>query len=358
MKRYSPHPYLMVIAPPASGKGVATLAARLLSRIELRTSKSGGAARPRTVLIPANSSASAFVRQLSANGGAGVVIETEMDTISATRRQEWGDYSHVLRQAAEHEAVSLNRNDGLVHVSNPRLGVFLAGTPDQATRLFPTAEDGLFSRFGLYAYDPEPVWHSRQPGTHDTARMEAMDSAAAHLGEIHNALEARDVDLDAVLDDAQWSRLDASFADLHCSVVSDGLPPTYEATVKRAATLAFRVAIILGVIRRSSEEVGIAERLLLTDDDVDAGIWLAFALAQHGLGFLERHASASCERPGLRCEELLSALPDEYTSIDLLQAGASIDIQKRQSYSYNAELLKQGAVEKVARGKYRKVLKP
>ncbi|MDP2336655.1 MAG: DUF3987 domain-containing protein, partial [Bacteroidota bacterium] len=49
--------------------------------------------------IPANSSSSAFIQALSDNNFSGVLFETEADTLADTFKQEWGNFSDVLRKA-------------------------------------------------------------------------------------------------------------------------------------------------------------------------------------------------------------------------------------------------------------------
>ena len=59
--------------------------------------------------IPANSSSSAFIQALADNNFTGVIFETEADTLANTFKQEWGNFSDVLRKAFHHESTSLFR---------------------------------------------------------------------------------------------------------------------------------------------------------------------------------------------------------------------------------------------------------
>ena len=64
-------------------------------------------------------------------------------------KSDYGNYSDVLRKAFHHELVSLSRRKDREYceVSNPRVSVALAGTPEQVRKLIPDAENGLMSRF-------------------------------------------------------------------------------------------------------------------------------------------------------------------------------------------------------------------
>lgn len=104
------------------------------------------------LIIPANSSSSAFIKVLSDNNGCGLIFETEGDTLSQTLKKDFGGYSDILRKAFHHEPVSQNRrtNQEYFEIPEPKLSVVLAGTPAQIGRLIPDAEDGLMSRFLFY----------------------------------------------------------------------------------------------------------------------------------------------------------------------------------------------------------------
>lgn len=106
----------------------------------------------KTFIIPANSSASSFLNILADNEGIGLLFETEGDTLSQTFKSDYGNYSDMLRKAFHHETISMSRRKDreYVEISNPRISVVLAGTPEQVRRLIPDAENGLLSRFVFY----------------------------------------------------------------------------------------------------------------------------------------------------------------------------------------------------------------
>jgi hypothetical protein len=102
---------------------------------------------------------------LQANDGQGIICETEADTMSSTKKQDWGDYSSIMRAAFHHEKISVSRktNNEFIEVNEPRLAITLTGTPAQAPKLIASAEDGLFSRFLFYAYKNEIEWQDPSP---------------------------------------------------------------------------------------------------------------------------------------------------------------------------------------------------
>ena len=112
------------------------------------------------LLMPANSSATAFFQILNDNNGAGLMFETEGDTLAQTFKSEHGNFSDGFRKAFHHETISyLRRKDReFVELENPRLSALLSGTPKQVSTLIPNAENGLFSRFIFYFMNIQPIW--------------------------------------------------------------------------------------------------------------------------------------------------------------------------------------------------------
>jgi hypothetical protein len=50
-----------------------------------------------------------MIEHLKANDGQGIICETEADTMSVAKKQDWGDYSTILRAAFHHETFSTTR---------------------------------------------------------------------------------------------------------------------------------------------------------------------------------------------------------------------------------------------------------
>ena len=111
-----------------------------------------------TLYIPGNASVAALLECIKDNGGKGVIMETEADTLTSSTEQSWGDFSHLLRQAFHHEAVLLARKEGKVRIDEPKLSIVLTGTSGQLKRLVKSTENGLFSRFIFYVFRSDAGW--------------------------------------------------------------------------------------------------------------------------------------------------------------------------------------------------------
>ena len=138
LKRYHANLMTFIVAGAASGKGVAQLALELVRPLH--------DASP--LIIAGNNSSSALTEQLSEQGGVGYIHESEGSVITDSWRHSSCDYNTLLRKAAEHETISLQRRTGdeRIEIPAPCLSVLLTGTFSQFSALVPDAENGLFSR--------------------------------------------------------------------------------------------------------------------------------------------------------------------------------------------------------------------
>ena len=126
--------YLFVIAQASAGKGRLSLFKNIVMPIHeklreeyarlkatydeemiafLKSSRKEGLSRPKevamkTLIMPANSSATAMCQTLNDNDGVGLMFETEGDTLATTFKSEHGSYSDALRKAFHHESISYN----------------------------------------------------------------------------------------------------------------------------------------------------------------------------------------------------------------------------------------------------------
>ena len=180
--------YSLIVAPAASGKGALKNAKRLAgnyhdqvlkeSKEEMkkyeaelleynhikRKWKPGSPiieppVKPefKIVFIPADSSQARMVEHLRNNGGRGIICETEADIMSGAKKQDWGDYSPILRSGFHHEKYTYSRkgNDEYIEIEEPCIALALSGTPGQVPKLIYSVEDGLFSRILFYAFKRE-----------------------------------------------------------------------------------------------------------------------------------------------------------------------------------------------------------
>lgn len=209
----------------------------------------------RDPFVPGNSSSSAVYRALDANGGWGLMFETEADTVSSMIDSDYGNYSDLMRKAHHHETLSMNRVTEKLHIDidEPRLSIFLTCTPGQLPSLFPSFENGLGSRFLFYNLPDEEV------SFHDVfaLRESPLEDTYKQLGDkllpLYHALQSRaDHPIQFMLSDAQQRDFLRTYQDLlveQYGMQGKGI----RAFVFRIALESFRYAMILTTLRRLSE---------------------------------------------------------------------------------------------------------
>ncbi len=138
--------YAMIIAPPASGKGVVAGSIEYIQPLKdcfalqneitsLEEGPKNSKFKPqkKRLVIPANSSSASFIKKLNAMGGSGIMFETEADSLSSTLKNDCGNYSDMMRKAFHHEPITSGRIDeeASVEIPHPQLSILITGTFDQ-----------------------------------------------------------------------------------------------------------------------------------------------------------------------------------------------------------------------------------
>src|SRR5690554_792593 len=144
-ERVHPHLFSFVIAPAASGKGVLKNAKRLGDKIHERLLESSKQAKQqfedemieyktlmakrkkddpipekpkepafKLLFIPADCSQAMMMQILQENDGRGIICETEADAMSGANKQDWGNYSHIMRARSEEHTSELQSRPHLV----------------------------------------------------------------------------------------------------------------------------------------------------------------------------------------------------------------------------------------------------
>jgi hypothetical protein len=114
--------------------------------------------RPKLELffIAGNNSGTGIQENIIDNNGEGFILEPEADVLASAIKADYGQWSHLLRKAHDHEFLSYNRRKDHEYRECDliRLTVLISGTPNQLVQLIPGAENGLFSRQLFYYMPP------------------------------------------------------------------------------------------------------------------------------------------------------------------------------------------------------------
>ncbi|KIP64632.1 hypothetical protein ST44_01595 [Prevotella pectinovora] len=304
----------------------------------------------RTPFVPGNSSSSAVYRAIDANGGWGLMFETEADTVSAMISSDYGNYSDLMRKAFHHETISMNRVSEKLHidVDSPRLSVMLTCTPGQLQPLFPNWENGLGSRFFFYQFpEEEPRFNNvfaRNTRPFDEEYLKMGES----LLKLYHALEERKGrPVQFVMSSNQQESFLASFQEM-LKDQYEMLGSEYKAFVYRLALGGFRYAMVLSTLRRLATMTDLGgifqpeESAMVCDDrDFATAMTIVETLANHTARVYTRLAKET-ENPfadkGIKLTpeeiKIYNKLPDdkEFKASDYIAIAQEQNISRASAY--------------------------
>ena len=167
--------FVLIVAPPASGKGVMNYSRILIEKIHNKiledskteyilceSEKKNNKEHKNEVcpnikikILPANTSSAEMYSFMGSSEHGLLIMESEADTLSNMLNNDWSNYSDVLRKAFHHEPISISRKTEKIfeEINQPKLSMVISGTPNQLQPLIKSKDNGLFSRFIVYNFD-------------------------------------------------------------------------------------------------------------------------------------------------------------------------------------------------------------
>ena len=369
-----PNIYVMIVAPPGSGKNVmkfSRILAEALNQQGIKTSpeviqeeepvkdgkkEKGQNQWVKVLLIPGNTSSAMIYQHLKTNNGIGIIVESETDTLSNSLKQEWGNFSDILRKAFHHETLSMSRKTDhqYFEVSNPRLSIVLTGTPGQVGNLIGSSENGLMSRFTFYVYNPEMEWKSQKPCDVCPDLTDLMREKAEMVAKIAGDLEKRP--LNFKLTERQFNLMDDFYREKVEELKAFGLEDA-AGTIFRMGITTFRMCMVLSILRKS-DQIDLVEEIVCEDIDFEIIIQLADALFYHALEAYKLLPKNTITKHNPGMMRLFSSLPDNPFSTAVAHLiGETLQIKERTVRKYLADLCDLGFLEQLAHGKYQKMKK-
>lgn len=292
-KRTHSNLYLLITAPPASGKGVMQFAEKLVRLINEEWLRDSNMAiekhkiahmdvknppppplRRMLVLSP-NNSESNMISTLSASGGVGILFSTEADYASKQFSREWSNNSEILRSAFHHEKITYSRktNQEYVEVEYPKLSIVYSGTFDQIPKLISSVENGLFSRFLQYSFKRRTPWKNV------FAESVPLDNIfettyAKEVYDMHSFY--KDSEVKFYLKKSQEDKFNELAGEIDGQASADEV-----ASVRRIYLMGFRIAMVLTCVRNYVPGAEVPTTLECSDDDFETSMTLVDQLIEH-----------------------------------------------------------------------------
>ncbi len=378
-KTIHPNLFLLVVAPPASGKSTMMFGETIISAIQEKvyadsrkaiadylkkikaakqTGEDADLSKPpfNVVLIPANTSSSKMISHLAdndKNNTPSIIIESEIDTLVNSVKNDWGDFSDTLRKGFHNESVRQSRkiDDSYYEIKSPKLAVALSGTMNQVKKLIPTTEDGLYSRFLVYQLEGNQQWRDVSPCNGCINLSDFFKDQAKEYLAFWEYISQRSIIV--TLTEEQWTKINDVFNNFHKEEITNEEDESL-GLILRHGLMLYKFCMVLTAFR-IYEEKNEANTVICREEDFET----AMQLVKHSLGASKELFT---QLPGAgkkfhgRRDEYFNQLPNEFETNDAIRIITTGEgAPKRRTIElWLEEWVKEGYLLKPERGKYKK----
>jgi hypothetical protein len=356
--------YVVILAPAASGKGVMNNARKLIAPIDKKIyensrkeidkwkkEKSGKMPKVRVKIIPGNITSSDLYEKFKSSDFGSIIFESEIDTLNAIMKTDFGDFSDVLRKAFHHEPLSISRkmDNQLDRISNPKLSLILSGTPDQLGPFIKSSSNGLFSRILYYYFNDIRGW--KDVFSEDNNRInQNFQQGANILFELYAELRERESPLEIEFTVNQKSEFNTKMGEI-LTYVTENKNLDFISAVKRNGLMTFRIAMILTVIR-NRDDLCKKEKIYCSDIDFETSLILSKSLIKHADTVFDLR---KIELLPYRDRKLFDKLTRVFETSQAIKIGEKMNIPKRTMFDKLKEWCSKRLIVKIHHGKYRKI---
>ena len=310
----------------------------------------------KTLLIPANSSATSVYQVLNDNGGVGLIFETEGDTLANTFKSDYGNFSDGFRKAFHHEMISYTRRKDreFVELTKPRLSALLSGTPKQILALIPDAENGLFSRFIFYNMNLRLEW--RDVFSEGAVSLDDyfIDLGQRYFQFYQTLQQSQSIKFSLTIN--QQIEFNKFFTEIQQEYSSlFGLDIV--ASVRRLGLITFRVAMILTSLRLMDGKP--IESVIVCDDtDFRTSLIMARVLLQHTAHVFGQLPSTDTNSTRgavtVLCQTFFDSLPSEFNRRTYLSIAERLHVAPKTAEKYIRKFCTTGQLKHLAHDSYSK----
>ena len=353
---YGPELMTMVLAPAASGKGIMNYAKQLLKGIEKEQGK--------FIFLPANTSSAALMSYLQMLKGRGIMMATEIDTLSKALGSSTGGFSDVLRCMFEHETISkLRKNqEELIEIPDPHFAVLISGTYNQLKPLIKSKENGLMSRFACYVVKQtqdfdDRVWLDAEEDTvpqeialyeqlgHEFSQRYAWMCKAKHSCYFY-------------LTDAQRMTITHMFRAMY-ETQRHAFGNEFDSILKRMPVIMKRIGMILTGLRMDITQ-SLPERVVCSEQDFETMLLIGHKLLMHAAMMFQMLPENKEAIPGeightLIQKQFFEMLPTDFTKQDAVKQAQVLGINIKTMDYWLTKYVNSGDLQRIMNGKYQKV---
>jgi hypothetical protein len=366
-----PNLFVLIIAPPASGKGTMNFSKILIQKIHnkiLEDSKLinsickeekkkdkgkdySDCPQLELKIIPANISTAEMYSYLNTSKNGVLIIESEADTLSNMLKNDWSNYSDLLRKAFHHESVSLSRqiDNRYIEIDEPKISMVVSGTPDQLQPLIKSKENGLFSRFLMYSFD-EISGFKNVFAPQSYNYKEIFEKSANVIYNLYGKLFQMNGEIHFKLTDNQYKRFLKDFTFIYDDILKNHNHSVIP-NLNRHGLIMFRLCMILSVLRNENNISGNSE-IICSNRDFLTALKIIRVVLKHAI---INHNSLNDGGLSDQDEEILFSLNTNFTRKQAIELGGKLNIPQRTIDDKLKQWQKKKAIKKVEQGKYKRL---
>ena len=352
---YGPELMTMVLAPAASGKGIMNYAKQLLQGIENEHGE--------FIFLPANTSSAALMSYLQMLKGRGIMMATEIDTLSKALGSSTGGFSDVLRCMFEHETISkLRKNhEEFIEIPDPHFAVLISGTYNQLKPLIKSRENGLMSRFACYVVKQtqdfdDRVWLDAEEDAipQDIALYEQL---GRELSRRYGWMRKAKHSCYFYLTDAQRKTITRMFRAMY-DIYRKSFGNEFDSILKRMPVIMKRIGMILTGLRMDMTKP-LPERMVCSEDDFETMILIGHKLLMHSAMMFQMLPENKDAAPGeigqtLIQRQFFDMLPADFTKQDAVKQAEVLGVNVRTMEDWLEKAIQQTVIERIMKGRYHK----
>ena len=352
---YGPELMTMVLAPAASGKGIMNYGKRLLQIIEDEQGE--------FIYLPANTSSAALMSYLKMLKGRGIMMATEIDTLSKALSSTTGGFSDTLRCMFEHETISKLRKgqEELIEIPDPHFNVLISGTYNQLKPLIKSRENGLMSRFACYVVKQtqdfdDRVWLDAEE---DAVPQEVVLYAqlAKEISQRYAWMKKAKHSCYFYLTDAQRKSITRMFRGMY-ETLRPAFGNEFDSILKRMPVIMKRIGMIFTGFRLDMNEP-LPERVVCSEDDFEAILLIGHKLLLHSAMMYQMLPQNKDAAPGeigqsLIQKQFFQMLPTDFSKQDAIEQAKVLGVNVRTMEDWLEKMIKHARIERVMKGQYHK----
>ena len=352
---YGPELMTMVLAPAASGKGIMNYGKQLLQGIENEHGE--------FIYLPANTSSAALMSYLKMLKGRGIMMATEIDTLSKALDSTTGGFSDTLRCMFEHETISkLRKNqEELIEIPDPHFSILISGTFNQLKPLIKSRENGLMSRFASYVVKQtqdfdDRVWLDAEEGV-VPQEVVLYEQLAKEISHRYAWMKKAKHACYFYLTDAQRKSITRMFRGMY-ETLRPAFGNEFDSILKRMPVIMKRIGMILTGLRLDTSKP-LPERMVCSEEDFETMLLIGHKLLMHAAMMFQMLPENKDAAPGeightLIQKQFFEMLPADFTKQDAVKQAEVLGINIKTMDYWLTKFVNSGDLQRIMNGKYQK----